>query len=112
RQADNIISFNDIVLDNPHYALKTATSNAAEVLGFSGEMNPYKEGTLGTIAEGGYADIILVDGNPLEDLNAIKRDNVDFVMKDGLVYKNWLPDENAPAFVPAGPEREAYFGNL
>ncbi|CUH48995.1 putative chlorohydrolase/aminohydrolase [Ruegeria atlantica] len=110
RQADNIISFNDRVLDNPHYALKTATSNAAEVLGFSGEMNPYKEGTLGTIAAGGYADIILVDGNPLEDLNTITRDNVDFVMKDGLVYKNWLPDDRAPAFQPAGPARDAYFG--
>ena len=110
RQADNVISFNNEVLNNPHYALKTATSNAAEVLGFSGEMNPYKDGTLGAIAEGGYADIILVDGNPLEDINAIKRDNVDFVMKDGLVYKNWLPDDNAPAFQPAGPERDAYFG--
>ena len=75
-------------------------------------MNPYKEGTLGTIAEGGYADIILVDGNPLEDLAAIKRDNVDFVMKDGLVYKNWLPSESAPSFQPAGPQRDAYFGNL
>jgi cytosine/adenosine deaminase-related metal-dependent hydrolase len=75
-------------------------------------MNPYKEGTLGTIAEGGYADIILIDGNPLEDIHALKRDNVDFVMKDGLVHKNWLPDDNAPAFIPAGPERDAYFGNL
>lgn len=112
RQADNIIWFNDKVANNPHLALKTATSNAAEVLSWSGEMNPYKEGTLGTIAEGGYADIILVDGNPLEDLDAIKRDSVDFVMKDGLVYKNWLPDEKAPAFQPAGPERDAYFGNL
>lgn len=112
RQADNILWFNDKVAQNPHLALKTATSNAAEVLGFSGEMSPYKEGTLGTIVEGGYADILLVDGNPLEDLEAIKRDNVDFVMKDGIVYKNWLPDENAPAFIPAGPERDAYFGNL
>jgi imidazolonepropionase-like amidohydrolase len=112
RQAENIISFNDRVLNDPHYALKTATSNAAKVLGFSGEMNPYKDGTLGTIAEGGYADIILVKGNPLKDLDAIKRDNVDFVMKDGLVYKNWLPDDKAPAFQPAGPKRDAYFGNI
>ena len=57
-------------------------------------------------------DIILVGGNPLEDLEAVTRYNVDFVMKDGLVYKNWLPDENAPAFLPPGPKREAYFGNL
>ena len=112
RQADNIIWFNDRITNDPLLSLKTATSNAAEVLGWSGGMNPYKEGTLGTIVEGGYADIILIDGNPLEDIDAIKRDRVDFVMKDGLVYKNWLPDENAPAFKPAGPKRDAYFGNL
>ena len=112
RQADNIIWFNDKVANNPHLSLKTATSNAAEVLTWSGGMNPYKQGTLGTIAEGGYADIILIDGNPLEDISALTRTNVDFVMKDGLVYKNWLPDENAPAFQPAGPRRDAYFGNL
>ena len=112
RQADNIIWFNDKIANDPLLSLKTATSNAAEVLGWSGGMNPYKEGTLGTITEGGYADIILVDGNPLKDINAIKRKRVDFVMKDGLVYKNWLPDENAPAFLPAGPKRDAYFGNL
>jgi imidazolonepropionase-like amidohydrolase len=112
RQADNIIWFNDKITNDPLLSLKTATSNAAEVLSWSGGMNPYKEGTLGTIVEGGYADIILVKGNPLVDINAIKRDNVDFVMKDGLVYKNWLPDSNAPAFLPAGPKREDYFGNL
>ena len=112
RQAENIVSFNNEVLKNPYRALKTATSDAAEVLAWSGGMNPYKEGTLGTIAEGGYADIILVNGNPLEDITAILRGNVDFVMKDGEVHKNWLPDDNAPAFTPAGPERDAYFGNL
>ena len=57
-------------------------------------------------------DIILVDGNPLEGLEAVTRDNVDFVMKDSLVYKNWLPDENAPSFLPTGSKREANFGNL
>jgi imidazolonepropionase-like amidohydrolase len=112
RQADNIIWFNDEIAKNPYLSLKTATSSAAEVLTWSGGMNPYKDGTLGTIAEGGYADIILIDGNPLEDIHTLTRDNVDFVMKDGLVYKNWLPDENAPAFQPAGPKRNAYFGNL
>ncbi len=112
RQADNIIWFNDEIAKNPHLSLKTATGSAGEVLTWSGGMNPYKEGTLGTITEGGYADIILIDGNPLEDIHALTRDNVDFVMKDGLVHKNWLPDENAPQFIPAGPERDAYLGNL
>ena len=40
--------------------------------------------------EGAYADIILVDGNPLKDLNSVTRQNVDFVMKDGKIYKNTL----------------------
>ena len=53
-------------------------------------MNPYKYGTLGTIVEGGYADIILINGNPLEDIKLIGRQYVDFVMKDGVTYKNTL----------------------
>jgi imidazolonepropionase-like amidohydrolase len=107
RQADNIIWFNDEIAKNPFLSLKTATSNAAEVLTWSGGMNPYKEGTFGTIVEGGYADIILIDGNPLEDIHLIGRDTVDFVMKDGLVHKNWLPDEAAPHFqMPRGKPGE------
>ncbi len=102
RQADNIIWFNNEISQDPFLSLKTATSNAAEVLGWSGEMNQYKEGTLGTIVEGGYADIILINGNPLEDISKIGRSTVDFVMKDGLVYKNWLPTDDAPHFQPAG----------
>ncbi|MCP4073919.1 MAG: amidohydrolase family protein [Hyphomicrobiales bacterium] len=112
RQADNLIWFNTIA-NNPLLTLQSSTSTSGRILAeMSGEMNPYKDGALGVIEEGAYADIILVDGNPLEDLEAVKRDRVNFVMKDGLVYKNWLPGENAPAFQPAGPKRNAYFGNL
>jgi len=42
---------------------------------------------LGVVDEGAYADVILVDGNPLEDLEAVKRDRVRVVVKDGVVYK-------------------------
>ena len=105
RQADNIIWFNDKIANNPYLALKTATGNAAEVLSWSGGMNPYKEGTLGTIVEGGYADIILINGNPLEDIHTLGRNTIDFVMKDGLVYKNWLPSEDAPRFQRPGPKK-------
>lgn len=104
RQADNIIWFNDEIANNPYLALKTATGNAGEVLTWSGGMNPYKEGTIGTIVVGGYADIILINGNPLEDIHTLGRDTVDFVMKDGLVYKNWLPDDAAPYFQRPGPK--------
>ena len=105
--AENLIWFNKMA-ENNLLTLQTATSNAAEVLSWSGEMSKYKDGPLGVIAEGAYADIILVDGNPLEDLNVVLRENVDFVMKDGLVYKNWLSDENAPAFSASGLNRNAY----
>lgn len=89
RQADNLrIVPEKVAGATPYKVLKTATSNAAKVLSWSGEMNPYKYGTLGTIAEGGYADLILVDGNPLESLDALIRDNVHLVIKDGVVYKD------------------------
>jgi imidazolonepropionase-like amidohydrolase len=112
RQADNLIWFNKIA-NNNLLTLQSSTSTSGKTLiEMSGGMNKYKDGPIGIIAEGAYADIILVNGNPLEDLRAITRKNVDFVMKDGLVYKNWLDDEDAPAFKPAGPERDEYFGNL
>ena len=112
RQADNLIWFNKIA-NNNLLTLQSSTSTSGKVLAeMSGGMNPYKDGALGVIEEGAYADIILVNGDPLKDLQAVTRKNVDFVMKDGLVYKNWLPDEDAPAFQPAGPKRDAYFGNL
>jgi len=89
RQADNLRILPEIGF-TPLHALKTSTSDAAIVLGWSGGMNPYKDGPLGVIEAGAYADLILVEGNPLERLDAIQRDNVQFVMKDGVIYKNTL----------------------
>ena len=43
-----------------------------------------------SVQPGAYADIILIDGNPLEDITTIKRDHVDLVIKDGVVYKDTL----------------------
>jgi imidazolonepropionase-like amidohydrolase len=76
----------------PYEILKTATSNAATVLGWTGDMNPYKYGSLGTIEAGGYADMILVDGNPLEDISLLEdyTNNFKVIMKDGMVWKNTL----------------------
>jgi imidazolonepropionase-like amidohydrolase len=88
-QADNIIKFCEVAND-PHLCLKTATSNAAEVLSWSGGMNPYKYGSLGVVEDGAYADVIIVDGNPLEDIEMIGRDHVKLVIKDGTIYKNLL----------------------
>ncbi|MDH4031642.1 MAG: amidohydrolase family protein, partial [Chromatiales bacterium] len=58
----------------------------------SGVKNPYPEGPLGVIEEGAYADILLVQGNPLENILVLQnyKDNIDLIMKDGKVYKNAL----------------------
>ncbi|MBT3139712.1 amidohydrolase family protein [Ruegeria litorea] len=76
----------------PYEVLKMATSTNAELLELSGPRHPYQQGGLGVIAEGAYADLILVDGNPLEniDLIADPHKNFDLIMKDGKVYKNTL----------------------
>ncbi len=74
----------------PVEALRQATSTAGELLALSGPRNPYPDGALGVIKEGAYADLILVNGNPLEDLELVANpeDNFDFIMKDGKIYKN------------------------
>ncbi len=76
----------------PVEALRQATSTAGELLALSGPRSPYLKGPLGVIKEGAYADLILVDGNPLEDLNLVANpiENFDLIMKDGKVYKNQI----------------------
>lgn len=76
----------------PYEALKMATSTNAELLKLCNERNPYPEGDLGVIKEGAYADMILVDGNPLENLELVADAEKNFVliMKDGKIYKNTI----------------------
>ena len=77
---------------SPVEALRQATSTAGELLALSGPRNSYQEGALGIIKKGAYADMIVVDGNPLEKLELIGDPEKNFVliMKDGKVYKNAL----------------------
>nr|WP_245220662.1 amidohydrolase family protein [Ruegeria sp. HKCCSP335] len=74
----------------PYEALKMVTSDNAELMEMAGPRHPYQEGPLGQITLGAYADLILVDGNPLEDLSLIAdpNENFDLIMKDGVIYKN------------------------
>jgi imidazolonepropionase-like amidohydrolase len=76
----------------PFEALKMATCDNAELLKLSGPLNPYPLGPLGVIEEGAYADLILVRGNPLEDLDLVADPykKFDLIMKDGVIYKNTL----------------------
>jgi imidazolonepropionase-like amidohydrolase len=74
----------------PFEILKMSTGNVGELLKLCGPRNPYP-GDLGVVKEGAYADLLLVDGNPLEDLTAVTdRDNLKIIMKDGKIYKNTL----------------------
>ncbi|AXI53858.1 Imidazolonepropionase (plasmid) [Pseudoseohaeicola sp. NH-UV-7] len=76
----------------PFETLKMATCDNAELLKLSGPLTPYPDGPLGVIEEGAYADLILVDGNPLEDIDLVgnPEGNFDLIMKDGVIYKNVL----------------------
>jgi imidazolonepropionase-like amidohydrolase len=76
----------------PFEVLKLITSENAQLLALSGNRSPYKAGKLGVIEEGAYADMILVDGNPLKDINLMVDYTKNFVLiiKDGIIYKNNL----------------------
>jgi imidazolonepropionase-like amidohydrolase len=75
----------------PGEILKMATGNSGELFKMSGLRNPYPDGDLGVVKEGAYADLLLVDGNPLEDLGAVTDpNNLKIIMKDGKIYKNML----------------------
>jgi imidazolonepropionase-like amidohydrolase len=87
-----------------HRALVALTSVGGEIAALSGPLvNPYPGTKLGVIEEGATADLLLVDGNPLEDLTVIgahekwfdapERDGVAtirVIMKDGVIIKNSL----------------------
>lgn len=90
---------------DPHTALVTMTSTGGELVALSGDfMNPFPDGKLGVIEEGAYADILLVDGNPLEDFSVMGTsdkwfdgpvrpysvETMPLIMKDGVIYKNAL----------------------
>jgi imidazolonepropionase-like amidohydrolase len=75
----------------PAEALAMATSTNAELLNLSGLRNPYP-GKLGVVEEGALADLLLVDGNPLDNINLVEDPAKNFVliMKGGRIYKNSL----------------------
>jgi imidazolonepropionase-like amidohydrolase len=76
----------------PVEILQQATSLNAELFNLSGLRHPYREGPLGVIKEGAYADLLLIDGNPLEDIEIMTDPAKNFrvIMKNGVIYKNTL----------------------
>jgi imidazolonepropionase-like amidohydrolase len=73
----------------PAEVLKMATADNAELLALSGPRSPYA-GKLGVVQEGALADLLLVDGNPLENIKLIEDPAKNFlvIMKDGKIYKD------------------------
>jgi imidazolonepropionase-like amidohydrolase len=63
---------------SPLQAIQSATSRAAEMLDMAGQ--------IGVVAPGAYADVVAVPGDPLTNIKELER--VDFVMKDGKVFKD------------------------
>jgi len=76
----------------PAEALKMATADNGELMALSGFINPYP-GKLGVVQEGALADLLLVDGNPLETISLVEEPDRNFlvIMKDGKIYKDTLP---------------------
>ncbi len=75
----------------PAEALIMATSTNAELLTLSGLRNPYP-GKLGVVEQGALADLLLVDGNPLENIRLVAEPDKAFlvIMKNGTIHKNTL----------------------
>lgn len=75
----------------PYEALKMATYDNAQLIKMCGPRDPYP-GKLGVVEEGALADLLLVDGNPLQNLDLVADPDKNFVviMKDGKIYKNTL----------------------
>jgi imidazolonepropionase-like amidohydrolase len=73
----------------PFEILKMATSNNAQLLAMSGPRNPYPN-KLGVIEEGAYADVLLVNGNPLQNIKVLEDadKNLVLIIKNGIIYKN------------------------
>jgi len=73
----------------PFEILKMVTYDNAQLLALSGKRSPY-QGALGSIKEGALADLILVDGNPLKNIDLIAEPENKFlvIMKNGKIYKN------------------------
>ena len=76
----------------PLEILRQATSINAELLAMSGARNPYPGAKLGVIEAGAWADLLVVDGNPLEDITVLEdpERNLRLIVKGGEVVKRSL----------------------
>jgi len=95
------------------HAWKMHTGNAGKVLKWSGPLDPYPTYALGTIAPDSYADILLWDENPVEDIDVILDESkLHFIMKDGLTYKNIMVDPSDPDYLQASTSNTRFYTPL
>ena len=87
---------NEFIAREPFFSnveiLKQATSINGELLKLTGPLNPYPDGPIGVIKNGAYADILIVNGNPIENIELLTNPekNLKLIMKDGKIYKNTI----------------------
>ncbi len=68
-----------------------ATGNIYEQIKLTTYQNPYPEGKIGVLEEGSFADLLIIEGNPVEDLDILAdRNNIKLIMKNAVVYKDTL----------------------
>ena len=78
-------------LDSPAEIIRSATSVNADLLMANGE--------LGTVSPGAYADLLILDGDPLTDIRVLSRpqQRLKLIMKDGVIVKNELGAQGNPS---------------
>jgi len=87
-----VVKLDDLVTYGKRFgnykALKSATGNAYELSKLTTYQNPYPEGKIGVLESGAFADLIVVQGNPLEDISVLAdANNIRIVIKNGEIYK-------------------------
>lgn len=71
--------------------LRAATGRAHDLFKLCTYRNPYPQGKVGVLEKGSFADLLIVEGNPVEDLDILTdKTNMKVIMKGGTVYKNTL----------------------
>jgi imidazolonepropionase-like amidohydrolase len=80
----------------PAEVLASATSGNADLLALCGPRNPYP-GRLGVVAPGALADLLLVDGDPIADIDLLADPDrsLTVIMKDGRIHKDLTPSKDA-----------------
>jgi imidazolonepropionase-like amidohydrolase len=70
--------------------LKIATSGNCELFAMSGNRNPYKDAKLGVLQQGGWADMLLMNCDPTQDINVLRdyEKNFAVIIKGGRIWKN------------------------